>query len=131
MNPFVNRKAVEPGTYMMRRTSELTGDMYGFGDISVFGDVPTNMQVRVLNADGSTRLGRTRLIQCDEPFFVTGQALVSKTGNIILVEVIPPDGFPGWVQLDSIPDEDGNADATVKYWFAQNFSSQKEREAFR
>lgn len=130
-NPFVNRRKVEPGTYMMRRTSDLTGDKYGFGDISVFGDVPTNMQVRILNADGSTRIDRNRLIQSNEPFFLTGQALVSKRGNIVLVEVIPPDGFPGWVQLDSTPDEDGDVEATVKYWFTQNFSGTKKRKACR
>jgi hypothetical protein len=122
---------------MMRKTSDLTGEKYGFGDISVFGEVfgevPVlpNMQVRILNDDGSTRIDQNRLIQCNEPFFLTGQVLISKHGNIVLVEVIPPDGFPGWVQLGSIPEEADDVDATIKYWFTQNFSSAKKRKARR
>ncbi len=124
---FVSKTKVQPGTYMMNNDLKRAG----LGDMGVWDDVPLNMQLRTLRSDGSTRIDGNRQIQDDEPFFVTGEAYVSRTGTVVLVQVIPSDGYPGWVELNKIDgvraagtSGDVASDA-VAAWFCQRFETKK------
>lgn len=133
-NSFVAKTKVEAGTYMMAPDSaDKATESRG-----IWGGIPLNMQIRELKPDGTTRLDSNRQIQSNEPFFVTGQSYVSKQGNVVLVEIIPPDGYPGWIEIRRADDMihghqsfNDIANETVKYWFAQTFSGKKRRQSDR
>lgn len=120
---FVSKAKVPAGTYMMNNDLKKAG----LGDTGIWDDVPTNMQLRSLRSDGTTRIDTNRLIQDDEPFYVTGEAYVSRTGNVVLVQVVPTDGYPGWVELTKVdehhqPGTSGDlALDCVNAWFTQRF----------
>jgi hypothetical protein len=103
----------------------------GRNDLGIWDDVPLRMQLRKLQPDGSTRIDSSRTIQDDEPFFVTGEAYVSLTGAIVLVQVIPSDGYPGWVELGEIAvqHEPGSsndlASDRLRAWFTQREETKK------
>ncbi len=131
-NPFVSRAKVNPGTYMMNPNlarEGLDSSFLDYGKENVWDDVPLNMQLRTLSSDGTTRSDRGRMIENNEAFFVTGEAYVSKQGNVVLVQVIPSDGYPGWVELNKInsrskPGTSGDlATDTVNSWFTQHIDT--------
>jgi len=136
-NPFVTKTKVEAGTYMMAPDSaDKATELYA--SRGIWGGIPLNMQIRELKPDGTTRLDSNRQIQSNEPFFVTGQSYVSKQGNVVLVEIIPPDGYPGWIEIRRADDVihghqsfNDIANETVKYWFTQTFSGKKRRQSDR
>lgn len=56
------------------------------------------INTRELMPGGITRL-ENRKIPATDPIFLTGEGLLARRGNTMLIRVIPPDGIPGWVEL--------------------------------
>jgi hypothetical protein len=73
---------------------------YFFAENVRSGFSPARRRLRELLPDGATRLD-SRIISNEEPFFVTGQARIGRSNSIILVQVIPPDGYPGWLEIEA------------------------------
>lgn len=118
---FVHKTTVPAGTFMMNPRLNRVGLN---SDNGIWDDVPLNMQLRVLHKNGTTTTDK-RLVQNDEPFFVTGEAFVSTTGNVVLVQIIPGDGYPGWVELQKLDQRytpGSTSDValdTVSKWFSE------------
>lgn len=87
------------------------------------------MTMRTLDEYGIARKD-PRTISDSDPFYATGDAFISNSGKIVLIEIIPSDGIPGWIELkntteyEAVAIEDAGA-AAVARWFTTNYDPKR------
>lgn len=85
----------------------------------------TNTRLRELLPSGITRV-EGRSVGTQEPFFATGEARVARNGKLILVRIIPADGYPGWLELQTPRTYDPGAGDVISDTFAAWFTPSEE-----